>query len=191
MKNAIILHGMPVKEEYYLPNARAESNSHWLPWLQKKLINEGIKADTPEIPHPYKPLWEAWVKEVERFEIGAETILIGHSCGGGFFLKYLSLNHQVKPKKIILVAPWIDPDGNEAPGFFDGLQIDPDLVFRTEVVIFASDNDMGNVVKSVAKIREALPSAKYKEFHKYGHFCFNDMGANEFPELLEACLESI
>lgn len=37
-KSAIILHGMPSKEEYFSPAYASPSNSHWLPWLQKNLL---------------------------------------------------------------------------------------------------------------------------------------------------------
>jgi hypothetical protein len=33
MKNAIILHGGPDKQEYYDPETPSQSNMHWLPWL--------------------------------------------------------------------------------------------------------------------------------------------------------------
>ena len=55
------------------------SNSHWLPWLQKQLLNNDIFAETPEVPLSFEPLWERWVKEVEQFHITQETILVGHS----------------------------------------------------------------------------------------------------------------
>jgi predicted alpha/beta hydrolase family esterase len=189
MKNTIILHGKCDREEYYSDKYPSLSNSHWLPWLQAQLIKKDIKTDTPEMPRGYDPKWETWVKEVERFEIGQETILVGHSCGAGFWVKYLSLNKDLKVGRVILVAPWLDPDGDETKGFFDDFKMDPDLVKRTGgTVIFNSDNDMGNVQKSVADIRENIKDIKYKEFHKYGHFTYGSMQTTEFPELLQACL---
>jgi predicted alpha/beta hydrolase family esterase len=189
MKNAIILHGKAGKEEYYDLEQPNGSNAHWLPWLQKQLIGKDIKADTPDAPYSYDPQWELWVKEVERFEIGPDTILIGHSCGGGFWLKYLSLHKDLRVGKVILVAPWTDPDGDETRGFFKDLEIDHDLPARTKgLVIFHSDNDMGNVHKSVAAIRERIDDVDYREFHNYGHFTFDSMNTDKFPELLEECL---
>jgi len=39
MKTAIIIHGMPYKdEEYYNIDHSASSNCHWLPWIQKQLF---------------------------------------------------------------------------------------------------------------------------------------------------------
>jgi len=186
MANAIILHGKPDKEEYYDPRQPSLSNDHWLPWLQKQLIIKDIKTDTPEVARAYDPDWETWCREVERFYIGPDTILIGHSCGGGFWVKYLSLNKDIQVGKVILVAPWTDPDGDETRGFFDGYNIDKSLIKRTKgITIFHSDDDMGNVHKSVAEIRKKITGAKYREFHKYGHFDSAGMGTQEFPELLK------
>jgi predicted alpha/beta hydrolase family esterase len=189
MKNAIILHGMPSRQEYYNPEMPSMSNAHWLPWLQGQLLKKDIAAATPEIPFAFNPEWDVWVREVERYEIGTETILVGHSAGGGFWVKYLSINKNLKVGKVILVAPWLDPDKNEAGEFLRNYEIDSDLTSRTEgIVIFNSDNDMGNVLKSVAVIREKIKDAEYKEFKNYGHFTKGSMKTTEFPELLDECL---
>ena len=72
MKNAIIVHGMPSKEEYYSSDFPACSNNHWIPWLQKQFIMNDVKADTPEMPHAYLPEYEVWKKEFERFDVTQE-----------------------------------------------------------------------------------------------------------------------
>lgn len=186
--NAIILHGQPSKKEYYDPSAPSMSNAHWLPWLQAQLLKQDIAAATPEVPNAYESDWQAWTREVERFEIGAETMLVGHSTGGGFWVRYLSEHPELRVGKVVLVAPWLDPDGDETNGFFD-FEIDPALAERTAgIMIFNSDNDMGNVHKSVATLREKVAGIKYSEFHKYGHFTLKDMKTTEFPELLEHLL---
>ncbi len=55
MKTAIIVHGMPPKEEYFNSAYPSQSNKHWIPWIQKQLILNGILAQTPEMPEPYDP----------------------------------------------------------------------------------------------------------------------------------------
>lgn len=185
MKNAIILHGMPSREEYYDKNYPSTSNAHWVPWLQKQLLCNDIAAVTPEVPFSFRPEWERWCKEVERYEITPDTLLVGHSCGGGFWVRYLSEHPELRVGKVVLVAPWMDPEGDEAGDFFK-FTIDPDLAGRTKsLVIFHADNDMGNVHKSVATLREQIKNIGYREFHGYGHFCVEDMHTTEFPELLE------
>lgn len=192
MKNAIIVHGKPGKKEQLWREKTNNPNSkaHWLEWLKQQLEKNGIQAEAPEMPRPDFPNWEKWSKQIDKKTITEDTLLVGHSCGAGFWVKYLSLNKDIKPGKVILVAPWLDPDGDETDGFFDDFQIDPGLADRSgEFIIFNSDNDMGNVHKSVAKIREAVPNAEYKEFHKYGHFTYAQMRVRKFPELLDECLK--
>jgi predicted alpha/beta hydrolase family esterase len=185
MKNAILLHGQPSREEYYNPDYPSTSNAHWFPWLQKQLLIHDIAAATPEVPQSFRSDWEIWRKEVERYEITPETILVGHSTGGGFWVRYLSEHPELRVGKVVLVAPWLDPDGDEAGDFFE-FEIDPNLVLRTDgLIIFHSDNDMGNVHKSVAMLRERIKDLRYREFHNYGHFCVKDMNTTEFPELLK------
>lgn len=50
MKTAIIIHGMPSKEEYFSSENPSSSNKHWFPWIQKQLILKGVLAQTPEMP---------------------------------------------------------------------------------------------------------------------------------------------
>jgi predicted alpha/beta hydrolase family esterase len=186
MKNTIILHGGPSKQEYYDPQAPSMSNAHWIPWLQGQLLKNDITTATPEVPWAYDRNWKVWKREVERFDIGKETILIGHSTGAGFFVKYLSINPELYVDKLILVAPWLDPDKKFTKNFFDDFVIDPRLAKRTSgVTMFYSKQDnTSGVQKTVGILKETIKNIKVKEFPNYGHFCFEDMHTNKFPELL-------
>jgi uncharacterized protein len=184
MDQAIILHGMPEPEELETAASNLH-NMHWLPWLREQLIARGVNAVTPAMPRPHNPQWEAWLQKIKNYVITTNTALVGHSGGAGFWIRYISENSELEVGKLVLVAPWLDPDGDETDGFFD-FDIDPKLINRTKgITIFNSDNDMGNVHKSVAMLRTTIPGIKYREFHKYGHFTESDMGSKEFPELLE------
>ena len=183
MKNAIIIHGMPDKEEYLKEDSFRE-NQHWLPWLQHRFCIKGILAQVPAMPEPYAPDYEKWKEVFEYFPINEETILVGHSCGGGFLVRWLSEN-KVNVGQVVLVAPWLDPDKEFTKGFFDFV-IDPDLVSRTKgVTVFYSLDDGKEILESVATIKATLPDAVFREFTNAGHFCEED-GYKEFPELLEA-----
>ncbi len=188
MKNAVIVHGKPGKKEYYDPKFPSASNYHWIPWLQKQLLINEIVAHTPEVPHAFKPHYPTWKKEFERFDITPETILVGHSCGGGFLVRWLSENKEVSVNKVILVAPWIDPKRESTTDFFE-FEIDPDLAKRVNnLILFNSDNDDESIQKSVEIIKTNIKGFHYKEFHNLGHFTHNDMKTAEFPELLAAAL---
>lgn len=190
MKNAIILHGKPDKEEYYDPNVLSMSNLHWIPWLQSQLIKQDIYTATPEVPLAYDPQWDIWCKEIERFDITPETVLVGHSCGGGFWIRWLSEHKKIQVGRVMLVAPSLGyrwGDGGE--DFFNGFSIDPDLVKRTQgVTIFHSTNDHESIQQAVKEIREQVKDIEYREF-QYGHFTFEDMKTVEFPELLKECIK--
>lgn len=188
MKNAIILHGKPGKKEYYDPKFPSASNYHWIPWLQKQLLINEIDAQTPEVFHAYKPDYSVWKREFERYDITPKTTLVGHSCGGGFLVRWLSENKNIAVGKVILVAPWLDPDRENTTDFFD-FEIDPELVSRTEsFTVFYSEDDDKPILKTIEIIRNKIPTTKFKVFQEYGHFTHNDMKTNEFPELLKAIL---
>jgi len=190
MKNAILLHGLYDKEEYYDKTQPSASNAHWFPWLQRQLMLRDLKADTPEVPHTFNFDWQSWVTEVERFDITPETLLIGHSMGGGFWMRYLSEHPEIYVDKVVLVAPWLNLRHEEKADFFD-FDLDPGLVERTNTfIIFGSDNDDPDVQKSVAHLCEKLPNVTYKEFHDYGHFCYRDMKTEAFPELLDVLVDN-
>jgi len=188
MKTAIIVHGTADHEEYFDESVPSSSNHHWIPWLQKQLIVRGIHAHTPEIPSAWKPHYPFWQSEFERYAVNEETILVGHSCGGGFLTRWLSQHPQVKVGKVVLVAPWLDPDRRKTTDFFD-FEIDPNIAARTNgLTIFHSDNDMKEVADTVQRLRNVLKGIDYREFHHYGHFCLVDMKTPAFPELLESAL---
>ncbi len=188
MKNAIILHGKPGKEEYYDPQFPSASNYHWIPWLQKQLLINEIPTNTPEVPHAYEPDYAIWQREFERFEVTPETILVGHSCGGGFLVRWLSEHKDLIVDKVVLVAPWLDPSRESTKEFFN-FEIDSKLASRVrKLVIFHSDDDGEAIQKTVQILRDEIPGHVFREFHKYGHFTHVDMQTSEFPELLEELL---
>lgn len=193
MRNTILIPGRPDREEYYDPVRPTNSNDHWFPWLSKQLMLKDIFTVALEIPTPWQPRYALWKKELERFELTPETMLVGHSCGGGFLLRYLSEHKDLRVGKVVLVAPWTNPSNNphsDTADFFN-FSIDRDLVSRTGgVSVFYSKNDDESVLKTIDLIRENIDQATYQEFANKGHFCLSDLGTVEFPELLEECLKS-
>jgi predicted alpha/beta hydrolase family esterase len=188
MKQAIIIHGTSEHEEYFDKSVPSSSNNHWIAWLQKQLIVRGVHSHTPEIPDAWKPVYPLWKTELERFQLNTDTALVGHSCGGGFLIRWLTEHPEVKVGNVILVAPWLDPDRRKTTDFFD-FEVDPLLSNRaSRLTIFHSDDDMEEVQKSVRYLRKTLKDFQYKEFKNFGHFCLADMKTTEFPELLDAVL---
>lgn len=189
MKTAIILHGQPSREGYYDPSREAQSNSHWLPWIQKQLLSKDYLAQALELPEPYYPGYEEWLSVFERFDVDENTILIGHSRGGAFLMRWLSEN-KVKTDKVALVAPSMARrEGKEVkPGFFD-FKLDKDFPSRTKgVTVFYSTDDHETVLETVDLLKKNTEGAEFKEFTNRGHLTLGDMGTVEFPELKEALL---
>lgn len=191
MKNAIILHGMPSRVEYEQHPHQTEK--HWLPWIKQQLITQGIATDAPELPQPYEPNYQDWKQVFEQFPITNETVLIGHSAGAGFLVRWLSENN-VQVGKVVLVAPWMDPENYLQKTYghsdFFNFAIDRDFPKRTQgTVIFVSDDDERWVLETVQTITQQCPDILVKQFHNHGHFTFDDMGTIEFPELLQEILK--
>lgn len=187
MKTAIIIHGMPSKEEYYDPSRRSASRHHFIPWMQRQLILKDILTQTPEMPEPYNPDYQKLSSVFEQFKVDKDTLLIGHSCGAGFLVRYLS-EHKLEVGKVILVAPWLDPTSELQSKMFS-FEIDENLKKRCEdvVMMYSTDDDV-EVLSSVDLLKEKIKDINIKEFTDKGHFTYGEMGTAEFPELLEIAL---
>jgi predicted alpha/beta hydrolase family esterase len=193
MKQVILIHGLPDKEEVMGDVWPSPSNAHWFPWVQKRLTQQDILCQTPEMPRSYDPTYIEHERVLNQMEISNETILVGHSCGGGFLLRYLSEHPKLSPKKIILVAPWLDPEGylkelNPESDYFD-FTIDPELTERIGMYCMYSTDDDADILKSIEIIKKELPEMQVHTFTNKGHFTEPDLGTKEFPELLELILK--
>jgi predicted alpha/beta hydrolase family esterase len=190
MKSAILIHGWGSKEGFYNPERPTESNSHWFPWLSKQLMIRDIHTVSLEMPNSHYPIYEIWKKELERFDIDEDTILVGHSCGGGFIVRWLSENTKCVGK-VVLVAPWLgqEPDRDFDEKFFD-FKLDPDFVSRTKGVTVMNSTDDNDVIQQTVNVlMNEVSGCKHIEFTDKGHFTLNDLGTVEFPELLEELLK--
>lgn len=186
--NCIIVHGCPSDVERAMDIKTRTYDKHWMPWLKKKLIAAGIKTETPLMPSPWEPDFNAFKKEFEKFSVVENTILVGHSCGCAFLVRWLG-ESKLKIRKLVLVAPWKIPDKNDESRIaFYGYPIDKTIKDRVdEIVMFTADNEEENGKKSLEIFHKAL-GGKTIELNGRGHYTLNDMGREEFPELLEIIL---
>ena len=187
--NAILVPGMPDREQHYDPSRPSNSEDFWFSWLKRQLILKDIHAVSVEPPFPFRPRYDEWKKEFERFDVTPNTILVGHSCGGGFLTRYLSENKDIVAGKVALVAPWINPDNYEvsdAADFFD-FDIDSEFPARTKgTTVFISSDDEPSVVKTVDILKEKVHGLEVREYKDKGHFTFPELEVVTFPDLLEA-----
>ena len=187
--NCIIIHGCPDSEEEMV--SLADLAFHWIPWTREKLTAQGIKIETPVMPEPWEPKYEKFKAEFEKYVVDENTILIGHSCGCAFLVRWLGETKQ-KIAKLILVAPWKIPnkerDGADVD--FYTYKIDETIKDRIqEIIIFTSDNEDADGKRSLEIFHQVL-GGEIIELKGHGHYTMGDMGTNEFPELIEDILKN-
>ncbi|KKS46684.1 MAG: hypothetical protein UV09_C0014G0004 [Candidatus Gottesmanbacteria bacterium GW2011_GWA2_42_18] len=180
--NCIIVHGCPSDSS---EERTKEYAKHWMPWIRKELTSRGIKTEIPLMPEPWQPDYKAFKTEFEKYIVTPNTILIGHSCGCAFLVRWLGETKQ-RIKKLILVAPWKINDKNDKwRKLFYEYPVDRTIQECVKnIVMFTADNEETNGKKSLNIFHKAL-GGKIIELKGMGHFCFEDMGTYEFPELLK------
>lgn len=183
--NCIIIHGCPSNAEKAMNQETRTYDKHWIPWIKQNLVALGIKTETPLMPNPWEPDYDAFKKEFEKHAVSDNTILIGHSCGCAFLVRWLGESKK-KIKKLILVAPWkiADKEDQFRPAFYT-YPIDGMIKSRVdEIVMFTADDEEEAGKESLRIFHKAL-GGKIIELRGRGHYTLGDMGTEEFPELLE------
>lgn len=186
--NCIIIHGCPSDKEKAMDPETRNYDKHWMPWIKRELISRGIKTEIPLMPEPWQPNYDKFRDEFEKYYVGEDTILIGHSCGCAFLVNWLG-EAKKKINKLILVAPWkiaYRKDGSDKD--FYEFPMDEAIKSRVKkITIFTSDNDYKDGKKS-AKIYHQGLGGKIINLKGRGHYTLRDMGTEEFPELLKEIL---
>src|SRR3989338_4336655 len=126
-KNCIIIHGCPSKFKKEMDSKKRTYDKHWIPWIKKELVAKGIETENPLMPKPWKP-------NFKKFSVNEKTILIGHSCGCAFLVRWLGETKR-KIFRLILVAPWKIPNKNDK--------------FRKEFYIYPIDEGIKSRVEEI------------------------------------------
>jgi len=187
-KKCIIIHGCPSDIKKAMDPERRTYDKHWIPWAKRQLLANGIKTETPLMPSPWYPDYEKFKKEFAKYSVDENTILVGHSCGCAFLVRWLG---ETKKKifKLILVAPWKIPDkDDEFRKKIYTYPIDETIKNRVkEIVMFTADSEREGGKKSLKIFHKAL-GGEVIELKGQGHYILKDMGTEEFPELIEVIL---
>lgn len=183
--NCIVVHGCPSNVKRSMNAKTRTYDKHWIPWIKKELTSRGIKTETPLMPKPWYPDYQTFKKKFDKYEVTENSILIGHSCGSAFLVRWLGDSKQ-KIKKLILVAPWKIPDGKDKiKKLFYEYPIDKTIRSRVkEIVMFTADDEAKDGKKSLEMFHKAL-GGKIIELKGRGHYTMGDMKTEKFPELLE------
>ena len=141
------------------------------------------------MPEPWHPDYKRFKEAFEKYEVTENTVLVGHSCGCAFLVRWLG-ETQTKIKKLILVAPWKIPDaGDEYRQKFYVYPVDKTIKSRIEdIVMFTADDEEENGKKALRIFHDAL-GGRIIELNGRGHYIESSMGGTEFPELLGEILK--
>jgi len=156
-------------------------------WSDSLNIGLGNKFDVllPKMPNPSNAKYNEWKIIFNKISklLEKNVILIGHSLGAIFLIKYLSENKF--PKKILatlLISPPYDDDGmEESLGDF----ILPKSLNKLnnqggKIFIYQSKDDPVVPYSHLEKYKKALPNAIIREFKNREHF-----NQPKFPELIK------
>jgi len=186
--NCIIIHGSPRGKEFWTPIG---DQKRWQTWIKAELEKRGVETFVPSMPIPWQPVYKDWKEEFEKLPVNGDSILVGHSAGGAFLVRWLGENDK-KVKKLILVSPGKKigdyPNAEHNTELYD-FEVNPKVKERAgEIMIFTSPEEPPHRQENVALYRELL-GAKVISLPGKGHYVYKDLGTNEFPELLEVILE--
>jgi predicted alpha/beta hydrolase family esterase len=152
-----------------------KNRSDWKWYLQRDL-GDDYEVFNPRMPNKENAKyleWKIWFERLIQF-IGDGVILIGHSRGGLFLIKYLSENKFPKIiKALILVsAPYTGEGSRYADNSNFNLQSNLEGVTNQakKIFIFHSKDDPIVPVSDSEFYKQKFPAAKYVCLESEGHF---------------------
>lgn len=195
-KQIIVIHGGDTFETYdkyltFLRNyeiniERYKTNKDdWKPWLREKLGDE-YEVILPIMPNKTNAVfseWKLWFEKLIPF-LDDGVVLVGHSLGGAFLVKYLSENKF--PKKIsgvFLVGAVYDKDFEGYPLVSFSLPITLNLQ-TDNIFLYHSEDDPVVPFSALGDYKKALPQAITTIFKDRQH-----LNQVEFLELAEDVLQ--
>ena len=194
-KQVVVIHGgsaftpnQKCLERLATKNATADDfkiRNGWKENLQNDL-GSGFEVFNPRMPNgqdaKYQE-WRIWFEKMFPF-LSDEVLLVGHSLGGLFLLKYLS--ETVFPKKIkalvTVAAPYEGREGKHAKNsnFFFSENFANIEKQAENISLFHSKDDKIVPFNDFEIYKQKLPNAKVFYFEDKGHF-----NINLIPELIE------
>lgn len=181
--NIVFCHGVLDLDEDW--NTRQYNpNKRWEDWLQFMVeFDHDVIMQMPKFPHAHELLmkYDEWEKIMDKQDINHDTVLIGHSAGGGFILKYMALHPELHVRQIVLVAPWLDAENAQPFGFYKDFELNNSILAQTEkgIDLMISDDDDPLIINSCNKITKNISGIRVHKFSGYGHFI-----RPELPEII-------
>lgn len=191
MKQVIVIHGgdsfntyeeylnslknWPVKKDSFMPKY------DWKTTLQEKLGSE-FEILQPRMPNKQNSKyseWKIWFERMFPF-MYEEVILVGHSLGAMFLVKYLADN--TLPNKIFALHLVAAPHNKTADIGDFAVPEDLSNISKQvkDIYFYHSKDDPIVPFSELAVYQKALPNAESITFDNLGH-----LFQAEFPELIE------
>jgi len=189
ISNVVVIHGASKQDREKIRKGYPPQNKrHWILWLKKMLENKKIKMTNPLMPKNWDPRYNEWKKEFEKINIDENSILVGHSAGGAFLVRWIG-EKKKRIKKLILVSPgkagktekFSELYGNKN---YKNIQ----KYVREQIIVFTADDDNPVHIKNAYEYEKELPAKVIHFGRGYGHFTERGMRKREFPELLNEIL---
>ena len=177
----VLIHGSP---ETSIANMK---DKNFLGWLKNTLVSKGYSVLNPELSNSHLPDYETWKKDFEAQvgQLNSNSVVVAHSAGGAFVVRYLS-EILIPIKKLILMSPSLvaNADNTRLSDLLN-FTISPKIKeLGIEIVICTSDNEPQYRHDNVDSYLNSIGGTK-KVFNGLGHFRKSDMGRVEFPEILK------
>lgn len=145
----------------------------------KKNMKESYEIHYPQMPDENNPSYENYKGKIqdELKNLDGEIILIGHSLGSCFLLKYLSEEKiNFKISGILLIAtPFWGGAGWQYEGFRLNKDFASTLPSKTPIFLYHSTNDEIVPFKHLALYTKEIPDALVRKIDARGHQLGNDL----------------
>ncbi len=122
-----------------------DSKNHWFPEAQEFFEKKNCSVFVPDFPNSEHPKYEEWKSFFEKNygdKLTASSIVIGHSLGCQFILRYISEKNITLDHLILVSPPENDCDIPEIKNFFSrSIQGKTIQKNGAHIMIFGSEND--------------------------------------------------
>lgn len=187
--HVIVIHGgmaFETEQEYLASLVPMEislepSVPGWKPNLVEAL-GAGVEVIRPTMPCKRWARYEGWKIWFEKYipHLHDGVVLVGHSLGGLFLVKYLSENRMpVQIGALVLVAAVFAQEGERSVPTFN-LSGDFELLTDqvSSITLYHSRDDQVVSYDDAGRFLQVLPGATLKTFEDRGHF-----NGERLPEL--------
>lgn len=193
-KQVVIIHGGETFKTYqdYLKFLKGfvvdfaelqKKRNDWKDTLAEKL-GRNFEIIAPKMPNKFNAKYREWKIWFEKFipHFTANVVLVGHSLGGLFLVKYLSENFSPqKVKGLFLVAIPHDDKGTKYS--LADFQLPKNLAKMAKQVpstfFYHSEDDPFVPLADFKKYQTQLKTAVFRQLKNRGHF-----NQEKFPELI-------